>query len=78
MYDETTDTFLPFQETVKRKRKHDIEEVAESLPLRLFLFDILYVNGESVMPLGHEERRSLLLKYCGNLKTDAVKVIEER
>jgi DNA ligase 1 len=78
VYDETTGTFLPFQETVKRKRKHDIEEVAESLPLRLFLFDVLYVNGKSVMPLGHEERRALLLKYCGNLKTGVVKVIEER
>ena len=78
VYDETTNTFLPFQETVKRKRKHDIAEVAESLPLRLFLFDILYLNGKSVMPLGHEERRALLLKYCGNLKTEAVKVIEER
>lgn len=78
VYDEATNTFLPFQETVKRKRKHDIEEVAESLPLRLFLFDILYVNGKNVMPLGHEDRRALLLKYCGHLKTDVVKVIEER
>ena len=49
VYDEATHTFLPFQETVKRKRKHDIEEVAESFPLRLFLFDILYLNGKSVM-----------------------------
>ncbi len=77
VYDETTHSFMPFQETVKRKRKHDIEEVAESLPLRLFLFDILYVNGESVLAKTHEERRKLLEKFFGNFH-EKVQVIEER
>ena len=70
MYDEATQTFMNFQETVKRKGKHDIEEVAESLPLRLFLFDILYLNGQSVLSKSHEERRALLE---GFLKTILVR-----
>jgi DNA ligase-1 len=78
VYDEDTDSFLPFQETVKRKRKHDIEEVAESLPLRLYLFDILYLNGHSVLGKGHEARRALLDELFKHYHTRVVQVIEER
>jgi DNA ligase 1 len=77
-YDEETHSFLPFQETVKRKRKHDIEEIAESLPLRLFLFDILYINGKSVLSQTHEERRSQLEGLFKNYPSDVVQAIEER
>lgn len=78
VYDETTHTFMKFQETVKRKRKHDIESVAESLPLRLFLFDILYLNGESVLSKPHEERRALLESLFKNYPSEKVQVIEEK
>lgn len=77
VYDEETQSFLPFQETVKRKRKHNIEEVAQTLPLRLFLFDILYVNGNSVLDKPHTERRALLLKYCGASSNQKIQVIQE-
>jgi DNA ligase 1 len=78
VYDEETETFLPFQETVKRRRKHDIEEMAQSLPLRLFLFDILYLNGKPVLEEGHEQRRELLLNIFGRYPTDVVQVIAEK
>ena len=38
-YDPNTGGFLPFQETVKRKRKHGIEEAITEFPLKLFIFD---------------------------------------
>ena len=78
VYDEETERFLPFQETVKRRRKHGIEEVAESLPLRLFLFDILYLNGEPVLDEGHEQRRALLLNLFGKYPNETVQVIGEK
>lgn len=78
VYDEETHSFLPFQETVKRKRKHGIEEMAESMPLRLFLFDILYLNGKSVLHKTHEERRALLEGLFKNYPNDTIQVIEER
>ncbi len=59
-YDENTGSFLPFQETVKRKRKHGIEESAAEFPLKLFFFDILYLNGKSVFDKTHEQRTQLL------------------
>lgn len=78
VYDVDTETFLPFQETVKRKRKHDIESVAESLPLKLFLFDILYVNNNIVMDKSHEQRRKILIDIFKDYAQEQVTVIEER
>jgi len=46
-YNPHTDQFLPFQETVQRKRKYDIEEKAKEIPLKLFVFELLYFNGTS-------------------------------
>lgn len=79
VFDEDSGSYVPFQETVKRKRKHDIEEVAKDLPLRFFIFDILYLNGESVLGYAHEERRALMKKTFANYTaTSAIKVIEEK
>jgi DNA ligase-1 len=46
-YRAESEEFLPFQETTKRRRKHGIELAARELPLRAFVFDLLYLNGES-------------------------------
>lgn len=54
--------FLPFQETMQRKRKHDISEMAGKIPLQMFLFEILYYDDKSVMELGNDVRRTLLEK----------------
>ncbi len=48
-YNPESEEFLPFQETTKRRRKHNIEETALKLPLRAFVFDILYKNGKSLI-----------------------------
>jgi DNA ligase-1 len=61
-YDPTTGKLLPFQETITRKRKHDVEKVAESIPLRFFIFDILAVDGRSLLQESLRERKSLLKK----------------
>ncbi|MFQ5874560.1 MAG: ATP-dependent DNA ligase [Dehalococcoidia bacterium] len=45
-YDPDTDEFLPFQETVQRKRKYGVAEMAEKLPLKLLTFDLLYLDGK--------------------------------
>ena len=48
-YNPDSEEFLPFQETTKRRRKHNIEETAQKLPLKAFVFDILYKNGKSLI-----------------------------
>ena len=57
---EATGEFLPFQETMQRKRKHGITEKIEELPLHLVAFDIMYLNGKDLMKEPYETRRSLL------------------
>lgn len=62
--DPKTGIFLPFQETVKRKRKHDITAMAQEYPLQLFLFDILYLDGQPLLAQTHHARRKVLLELC--------------
>jgi DNA ligase-1 len=59
-YNPLTEEYLPFQETMRRRRKHGIEDAAASMPLRLFAFDALYADGKNVMPLSLQERRNVL------------------
>lgn len=76
-YDPNTGVFLPFQETVKRKRKHGVEEAAAEFPLKFFLFDILYLNGKDLLDETHEQRRAKLLKLTKQLNREDIQVIEE-
>lgn len=59
-YDSKSGKFLPFQETSQRKRKYGIEEAVKNLPLKLFVFDILYKNGKALLNLPFEQRRKIL------------------
>ena len=78
VYDLHTGAFLPFQETVKRKRKHGIEKAVEEFPLKVFLFDVLHINGKTVLDETHEQRRNRLATLLkGSKKDDLVQIIEE-
>ncbi len=59
-YNEETGEFYPFQVTIQRKRKYGVKEAAEEFPLRLFAFDIMYLNGEDLTGKPYEERRRIL------------------
>jgi DNA ligase-1 len=61
-YSDETEEFLPFQQTIQRKRKHGIAEKALELPLHLFVFDILFLNGKDMMKLPYKERRRAIEK----------------
>jgi DNA ligase-1 len=61
-YNPETHIFLPFQETVQRKRKYDIEEKAKEIPLKLFVFELLYHNGVSYINHSFTARRNMLEK----------------
>ncbi|MFP3215225.1 MAG: ATP-dependent DNA ligase [Candidatus Micrarchaeota archaeon] len=68
-YNEVTGEFHPFQETIQRKRKHGVEEMSQELPLHLFAFDIMYLNGEGYLDKPYHERRSALEKVVKNKGT---------
>ncbi|MEM2144163.1 MAG: ATP-dependent DNA ligase [Candidatus Jordarchaeaceae archaeon] len=58
-YNESTGEFLPFQFTIRRKRKHGVEEMVEQYPVVYFAFDMLY-NGQDLTMKPYIERRSIL------------------
>jgi DNA ligase 1 len=65
-FNEATSEYMPFQETIQRKRKHNIAETAEKLPLHLFAFDVLYLNDKDMLSEPYEERRAVLEKLFNN------------
>jgi DNA ligase 1 len=71
-FDLNTGAFLPFQETVKRKRKHGVEEAATEYPLQLFFFDLLYLNGKSCLDMTYTQRHNTLEKLLKNVSTNHI------
>lgn len=50
-----------FQQILKRfRRKYNVQKLAAQIPLRLFLFDLIYLDGESLVDRPLRERRALL------------------
>ncbi len=54
-----------FQEILKRfRRKYNVEKLAAEIPLSLFLFDLIYLDGQSVIELPLLERRKHLVSIA--------------
>lgn len=70
-----TEEFEPFQETAKRKRKYGVKEKVSELPLKVFAFDLLYLNGKDLTHKPYEERRKVLEKLIGESK-DTILIAE--
>jgi DNA ligase-1 len=66
-YDVDSKKFLSFQETIKRKRKYDVKEMSEKIPVKLIAFDILYLDGKETLSLTLEERRKILEKLVSEI-----------
>jgi len=72
-FNKETGEYLPFQETIQRKRKHNVLEVAKQIPLKYLVFDILFLNGKETIELPLVERRKILnqiVKKGGNIEID--------
>lgn len=55
-----TGAFLPFQDTIQRKRKHDVAAKAAEVPLRFYVFDILLLDDQSLIEQSFTVRRQQL------------------
>src|SRR3989344_4249149 len=74
-YDVKSGKFLPFQETSQRKRKYGIADAVKNLPLKLFIFDILYKDGKNLLSLPFSERRKILESTVS--KIDGVEITRQ-
>lgn len=70
-FDPQTGKLLPFQETIQRKRKHDVGLFLEKIPLKFFVFDVLYLDGKSLIQTPLYERKAFLRTLLGN-QTDSI------
>jgi len=63
VYNEDTGELMPFQVTITRKRKYEIEAKKKELPLKLFVFDVLYIDGKDYTQEPYSERIKAIEKY---------------
>ena len=78
--------YYSFQETIQRKRKYGIETMSKDFPLRLFVFDIMFLDGKDLTLVPYSVRRKTLLKLVSGssillpsdqIITDSPKKLEE-
>jgi len=80
--DPETGEMRPFQELMHRKRKNDVQEAIAQYPVNLFLFDLLYLNGQEYITKGQLERRrkleEILKKGQDKIRIAESIIIEEK
>jgi DNA ligase-1 len=56
---------LPFQYLMQRfRRERDVEKMMKELPLGLYLFDVIHLEGESLVDVGYLRRREKLAQVA--------------
>jgi DNA ligase 1 len=70
--------FLPFQETVQRKRKYEITEKIKEIPLKFFSFELLYKDGKNYLHQPFSARRNELVKSIKNPNKGTILVTPEK
>ena len=59
---------LPFQHLMRRFRRiREIEDVSRKIKVQLYLFDIIYLNGQSLIDMPYIERRKKLAEIAGRI-----------
>lgn len=62
-YDSDTGKYKPFESVSQRiKRKYDIKKLERELPVEVNVFDVLYLNGQSLLEVEFRERRKSVEK----------------
>jgi DNA ligase-1 len=57
-----------FQHLMRRfRRVHEIEEMTKEVPVKLYLFDVIYVDGQSLVSTPYTERRRKLAQIAPNI-----------
>jgi DNA ligase-1 len=70
---------IPFQHLMRRfKRIREVWDMAEKIPLRLYLFDILFLDGESLIALPYLQRRKVLAENVGEIPLTTQIVTEKK
>src|SRR4029077_15826814 len=83
-YSPESEEYVPFQETTARRDKEGVDEFAARVPLRAFVFDVMYLDGSDLTSLPYEKRFAIvddllkgsdILQVAPLTKTDSVEVL---
>lgn len=76
-YDFQKNTYLTYQETMKRKRKYDIEKFSNDIPVKAMCFDVIFLNGKDLSQGNLEVRIETLNKiFNEKSKTKTLEMLE--
>lgn len=68
-YNEKEGKYYSFQQTIQRKRKYGVEAMSRDFPLRLFAFDLMFLDGKDLTLEKYSRRRKLLERMVKGSKT---------
>jgi DNA ligase-1 len=83
-YNPESEEYVPFQETTARRRKEGIQEMAAQVPIRAFVFDVMFRDGSDLTPLPYERRFEVVQELLRDsdtlvvaplMKTDSAEVL---
>ncbi len=66
--DKRTGKPMPFQEVLKRRRKYEIKQTIEQIPVEIHLFDVLMSDGSVMLDEPYVERRKTLERIIREVK----------
>lgn len=59
---------IPFQHLMRRfRRVHSVQDMVGKIPVRLFLFDVLYLDGKGLIATPYQQRRRILVEHAGQI-----------
>ncbi len=72
--DPVTKKLVSFQTTITRKRKHDVAETAVNVPIKFFVFDLMWLDQKSLIVEPLHTRKKLLANICAQTTVAEVTV----
>ena len=76
--DAETGYMQSFQEVTHRRRKHGMDDAVKEVPVRIFMFDMLYVDGKDMTTTPYLQRRSALTEWfdiSDNVKMSTMRIV---
>ena len=73
-FNPSNNKLLTFQETIKRKRKYEVNFFQQDIPIKVFVFDVMFYNRKSLIDIPLKERLDILCKILGSYSNDKTNI----
>lgn len=76
--DAETGYMQSFQEVTHRRRKHGMDDAVKDVPVRIFMFDMLYIDGRDLTNLPYLQRRAAIKEWfdiSDNIQMSTMRIV---